>query len=873
MKQYFSLLLLCSILLMGCKSRTVTAPTVTVEERMLDTMFITADKPDNLKETEEFTLPRYNPSFTLRNNIVHTKLDLRFDWAKEHVLGKATLTVKPYFYPVDQLSLDAKGFDIHNITFADRSTPLKYEYDGQKIVVDLGKTIPSGQEYKVFIDYTAKPAEVAPGGGSAAITSDQGLFFINPRGEDPNKPQQIWTQGETEWNSRWFPTIDKPNERCTQETALTVQDKYKTLSNGTLVDSKKNSDGTRTDYYKMSLPHAPYLFMVAVGDFAVIKETWNGKPVEYFVEPEYEESARGIFSNTKEMLTFFSDKLGVSYPWEKYSQIIVRDYVSGAMENTTGVIFGEFIQKTNRELIDDHNELIIAHEMFHHWFGDYVTCESWANLTMNEGFANYSEYLWFEHKYGVDEAEQHRLNEKNNYVGSVAQGGAHPLIHFGYNDKEDMFDAHSYNKGGLVLHMLRNYMGDDAFFAGLKKYLVDNAYTAVEAHDLRLAMEEIAGEDLNWFFNQWYFASGHPEVKIDYNYDSERGFVEVLLEQTQNTDRFPAIFQLPISIDIYQGNQPRREYIVMDQRKQAFQFKVSSKPTLVNVDADRVLLWEKLDNKSEADYVFQFYNAPLFLDRYEAVEALKGSPESASQQVMIEALDDPFWAIRSTAMQYIDPSTASVAVKTKMGNLAKNDPHSKVRAAAFAFIGEAGDKANAPAMRKAIENQKEAYRVVASALGALAKVDEKEALTYAKKMESDDNGNVIQAVGNVYGMIPDKSNLAFFENNWDKMDAFAAFSFFDNYSSLVQSVDFDSADKSVDKLRVVAMDQDISQWKRFAATKGIFDLKEFYLEKAATGGRDPEVLKTRASALGEVIKEISAAETNGQLKMIYTNFK
>jgi len=221
------------------------------------------------------------------------------------------------------------------------------------------------------------------GGGSAAITSDQGLFFINPRNEDSEKPQQIWTQGETEWNSRWFPTTDKPNERCTQEMYLTVEDKYVTLSNGLLKSSKKNADGTRTDYWKM-----------------------------------------------------------VKYPWQKYSQVVVRDYVSGAMENTTGVIFGDFVQKTERELIDNHNDGIVAHEMFHHWFGDYVTCESWANLTMNEGFANYSEYLWFEHKYGREEADRHLRNEMNGYLGSVGQGGAHPLIHWGYNDKEDMFDAH-----------------------------------------------------------------------------------------------------------------------------------------------------------------------------------------------------------------------------------------------------------------------------------------------------------------------------------------------------------------------------------------------------------------------------------------------
>ena len=189
-------------------------------------------------------------------------------------------------------------------------------------------------------------------------------FLSTPRGEDPNKPQQIWTQGETEWNSKWFPTIDKPNERCTQEMYITVEDKFKTLSNGVLVNSIKNEDGTRTDFWKMAQPHAPYLFMIAVGEFAVVQDKWEGIPLDYYVEPEYERSARAIFGNTVEMLDFFSSKLGIKYPWAKYAQIVVRDYVSGAMENTTSVIFGDFVQKHEEDLIDNNNDRIVAHELF-----------------------------------------------------------------------------------------------------------------------------------------------------------------------------------------------------------------------------------------------------------------------------------------------------------------------------------------------------------------------------------------------------------------------------------------------------------------------------------------------------------------------------
>ncbi|MEM8909604.1 MAG: M1 family metallopeptidase, partial [Bacteroidota bacterium] len=490
-------------LLIGCKTNQPalvnTAPLeeVIIEERDLDTMVVTAPKPNKLKTPQEYSLPPYAPSFTLDNDLLHTILDLRFNWAEELVYGKATLKLQPWFYPTNQVRLDAKDFDFHSITLVGEQEQLKYDYDGSQIIIYLGKTFTRTEQYELLIDYTARPSRMGGQGGSAAITSDQGLFFINPKGEEPDKPTQIWTLGETEWNSRWFPTIDKPNERCTQEMYLTVEDKYQTLSNGLMLSSTKNADGTRTDYYKMDQPHAPYLFMITIGEFAVEKESWEGIPLEYYVEHDYKESAKNIFAHTPEMLTFFSKITGVKFPWPKYSQVVVRDFVSGAMENTTGVTFGDFVQKTNRELIDNHNDGIVAHELFHHWFGDYVTCESWSNLTMNEGFANYSEYLWFEHKYGVDDADRHRQSEMRGYLESTATGGAHPLIHFGVADKEDMFDAHSYNKGGLVLHMLRNYIGDDAFFATLEKYLKDNAYAAVEAHDLRLVTEEVCGQDFN----------------------------------------------------------------------------------------------------------------------------------------------------------------------------------------------------------------------------------------------------------------------------------------------------------------------------------------------------------------------------------------
>jgi len=868
---------LCTILLIASCSTTqkitdVEEPVITIDEtefRDLDTMVVSAEKPIELKKAEDYKLPAYAPTYSLKNDLVHTRLDLSFDWAKQQVIGKAELVLKPYFYPTNELHLDAKGFDILKV-MSPTGKELTYDYDGKVMHIKLDREYKKTENYKVIVKYIAKPTE-GEIGGSTAITSEQGLFFVNHDGADNEKPMQIWTQGETQWNSRWFPTIDHPNERCTQEMYLTVQDRFETLSNGKLLSSNKNPNGTRTDYWKMDLPHAPYLFMIAIGEFAIVKDTWQGIPVDYYVEEEYKPYARQIFEHTPEMLTYFSDILGVKYPWPKYSQIIVRDYVSGAMENTTGVIFGDFVQKTDRELIDNDNDYIVAHELFHHWFGDYVTCESWSNLTMNEGFANYAEYLWFEHKDGRDRADHHRINELNGYLGSVQGGGAHPLIWFEAPSGEAMFDAHSYNKGGLVLHMLRNYVGDEAFFASLNKYLVDNAYTAVEAHDLRLAFEEVTGQDLNWFFNQWYFASGHPELTIDSDYNVETKTASVTIEQTQNPDNSPAIFQLPIAIDIYESaGKVVRKNVMLDQRKQTFTFDINTKPALINVDADKVLLAERKDNKSEAEYLFQYYNAPNLMDRFEAIQFLKESSSKEAKEVKKAALKDDFWFIRNMSIGMIEPDASAYET---MAALAINDPHSSVRESALTYL-VAAEAPQVAAVTATILEKEQAYSVIASALMALQQTDPAKASEMAAKFEKDsDNASILSAVGAVYALQGDAKKLSFFENNWHRIDGPSVMDFFGGYGYLLQSSGVDIK-PAIQKLYGLSTDRNQSLWRRFASTKTLSDLKQV-MEQSLGQVTDETVIsemKTTITSIENYIKEIKEKETDPQLKGVYENF-
>ncbi|HRQ51591.1 MAG TPA: M1 family aminopeptidase, partial [Agriterribacter sp.] len=683
-------------------------------------------------------------------DLVHTKLEARFDYEKAYMYGKVWITLEPHFYSTDSVVLDAKGMDIKAVAIVQRTVtkPLKYTYDGRQINIRLDKTYSKGEQYKIYVDYTAKPNELAKG-GSEAIKDDKGLYFINPLGEEKDKPVQIWTQGETESTSVWCPTIDKPNQKCTQEFFLIVPSQYVSLSNGKLLQQQKNADGTRTDYWKMDLPHSPYLFFIGIGDYAVIKDLYNGKEVSYYVEKAYASVARKIFGNTPEMIAFFEKITGVSYPWPKYAQMTARDYVSGAMENTTATLHQESAQQDSRQLLDGNAwENTIAHELFHHWFGDYVTAKSWSNLTVNESFANFSQVLWSEYKYGKDAGDAENYKNMQQYLSSP-EDAKKPLVRFHYKDKEDMFDAVSYQKGGRILNMLRNYLGDDAFYKGLNLYLTTHKFNNAEAHQLRLALEEISGRDLNWFFNQWYFGSGHPKLTIDYAYNDSSKTVSVHVKQTQAE----AAFMLPVAIDIYNGKERKRHQVWVDQKDQLFTFAVTARPDLVNFDGDKILLCEKKETgKSLANYVHQYTVAGSYVDRREAISGFAALQDSTTAVEMLKtALRDRYLELRIFALHSADLTKEHVkqALESTIFIVAKGDPEPTVRAEALMALSLYDKPIYKELIQRSVNDS--SYSVAGAALLSLNQLDKPEAYAKAKKLTATKTkGKLAEAISNVF---------------------------------------------------------------------------------------------------------------------------
>ncbi|WP_282072370.1 M1 family metallopeptidase [Polaribacter atrinae] len=696
----------------------------------------------------------YKPERDKINDLVHTKLKVDFNFKEKQLNGEAWVTAKPHFYATNKITLDAKAMIIHQISLDNKKLDYNYNYDDASIVIDLPKEYKKDEEFTLYIKYTARPEKVQQK-GSAAITDAKGLYFINADGLDKNKPTQIWTQGETEASSCWFPTIDSPNQKTTQEIYITVPKKFVTLSNGKLMSQIENGTD-RTDYWKMDQKHAPYLFFMGVGEYEVIKDSYKDIPVDYYVEKEYAPYAKDIFGLTPEMIGFFSKILGVEYPWNKYSQIVGRDYVSGAMENTTAVIHGEQAYQTPGQLIDENvQENTIAHEIFHHWFGNLVTTESWSNLTLNESFANYSEYLWREHKYGKLDADMHLFEDCQAYLDG--QNTDKHLVRFNYVDKEDMFDLVSYNKGGAILHMLRNYLGDDAFFLGLKTFLTENKYQAAEVHQLRLVFEKITGKDLNWFFNQWYFGAGHPRIEVSYDYNTIQKKVTVNLLQLNVNE-----FKFPLAIDIFENGQKTRHNVFVNGNDASFTFPYTKQPTLIQINADGVLLSEITENKVLSDYIFQLKNAENYAHRREALlEVAKKQEEKDAFSAVEAAMSDPSYKIRILALQKIDliNKFSKKDAIHKIMQIANNDPKTLVQATAIETLGKLTD----PELKSIFEKglQSKSYSVIGKSLVAMYYIDKPTAVAKSRELPDEIRKILATPLTRIYIEEKDENELPF----------------------------------------------------------------------------------------------------------------
>lgn len=703
----------------------------------------------------------YQPMATRVMDLIHTELHLEFDYRKQQVPGIAKLTLRPYARPVQEFQLDAKGFALRSVTARQKGKELavRYQYDSTNITIYSGRKLNLSDTIEVTIVYTARPNDL-PNEGGRAITDSRGLYFINPLGTDPNKPRQIWTQGEPKCNSAWFPTIDEPNEKHTQDLFLLVDTSDVTLSNGLLVGSVRKGE-KREDHWKQTLPHAPYLTMLAVGNFGVTKDQWRGKEVSYYLEPAFSPYARAIFGSTVNMLEVFSTVTGVPYPWEKFSQIVCRDFVSGAMENTSAVLHNEMVQHTAREGIDQNQEGIIAHELFHHWFGDLVTARSWSNIALNESFATYGEYLYNEAAHGKTYADAHFGHNLEAYLRSKSK---HQLSLFrpNYNDPDEVFDVVSYQKGSTILHYLRSELGDAVFFEGMRLYLTRNAFGAADFHDLRKAMEEASGRDLYSFFKQWFEGKGHPELAGSARMVIDKTSAKQYVVVQQVQDSAFGVFNLKLDLLFaFADGSLKEKTVQLNERETKILLEEES---VNNVVCTGVWLdpYGKVpalihDAKVEQDLLRQLQNA-LKMDAVplakRAIRTMLNVKQKTSVQVQLSAVrfllqhHDPTFQLM--AFQLMNANTALYGpMEDTLQLLITQSRSQQVKNEAWDQLASNG---NGPGQKDLLLRglSDSSYEVMSYCLQGLVRLDVNLALASCEKLESEPSAVIQRTIGWIY---------------------------------------------------------------------------------------------------------------------------
>jgi len=547
------------------------------------------------------------------------------------------------------------------------------------------------------------------------------------------------------------------------------------------------------------------------------------------------------------------------------------------MENTTATVFGEDIQRTEKELLDADGEDVIAHELFHQWFGDLVTCESWSNLPLNESFANYSEYIWISHKYGKDAGDAHLNTDLEIYFNEAKVKQAN-LIRYYYNDKEDMFDGHSYNKGGRVLHMLRTYVGDDAFFASLKLYLNTKKFSSVEISDLRLAFEAITGEDLHWFFDQWFMSSGHPELAVNSYYNDTTKQIVLTVSQNQNFS-FAPLYKLPIAVDIYSANAKERHQITITKQEEKFYFDAKSKPNLVEFDADHALIAVISEVKTPEEWIYQYKNCTTYFARSEAIKKLSQLKGKVVYDCLLSATTDKFHAIRAQAAEILSENFSkenAVQLKQTFYNMAMKEEKSYLRSQALKYWNKlAKDDEKVKEVLTNATNDK-SYLVQTMALYLLNKSDQDLGFEMAKKFENETNINMVNEVSHIFAELGSDKENEFFIKNYNRISGFEKYEFIEIYGKYLLGRSDEVINVGVKLLERDARHNNIWFIKLNAVNK-INQLIDMYSQREIElKGKSDKLTQYQNTVLQKekiqnLLSDIKKAETNENLIKIYKN--
>ncbi|MEZ6112151.1 MAG: M1 family aminopeptidase [Pirellulaceae bacterium] len=641
----------------------------------------------------------------------HIRLDLRFDLDAQAIDGRATIRFAP-FKPLKTLTLDAaemKIVDVERLPNEGEPVALKHRSRKQQLEIDLDRELAFGETTTIAIRYEVRQPR-------------HGAHFVIPDKHEPDQPKMVWTQSEPEYARYWYPCFDSPNDRLTSEIVATAPAGLFVLSNGSLANTTDNGDGTKTWHWTQQQTHVPYLMSVVVGDFEAYEQKWGEVPVTSYVPRGRLADAPRSFEKTPGMMQFFSQKIGVAYPWPKYAQICVDEYNWGGMEHTSATTLNLSTLHDARAHLDVSSVNLVAHELAHQWFGDLLTCKDWGELWLNESFATYFANLWTEHDEGWNEATWDGQGDTDSYLGE-SKRYVRPIVSYQYNEPSNMFDRHSYPKGGRVLHMLRFVLGDERFWRAINHYVTVNQHRTVETADLRIAIEESTGETLNWFFDQWIYHAGHPQFHVAWRWDEAAGQVTVTVKQTQKVDETTPLFRTPVEIELAWGTESQVKRIEVSKAEETFHFPADRRPSRVCFDPNNWILKELTAEQSKEELLDQLTNDEHVMCRVRAVAALKpfAKDDDVAAALATTLKQDPFWGVRQEAAKTLREETGDVPRRALIEALAV-DTKAQVRRAAAASLARYPHDDSRAALRTAIGGDR-SYFVVAEALRSLLKID------------------------------------------------------------------------------------------------------------------------------------------------------
>ena len=689
-----------------------------------------------------FTLPGSTTHYARDReyDVQHIRLDLTVDPEKKKLDGTAHLTLKPIAENVTRLEFDAVELEVKDVKLSDNNrnegpaNKAKFENTGRKIIVYLDRALKNHDNVTVSIRYSGQPR--------------RGLYFIGPDKYNPKRSYSAWTQGEDEENRYWYPSYDYPNDRTTSEVVVTVPDNYVAVSNGTLVETK-DEKGRRMKmfHWKQDIPHVNYLLSLAIAEYSISKETADGVELQYYVPKGREEDGKRSFEKTGQMVRFFSEYFGVKYPYPKYAQVIASDFIFGGMENISATTLTENTLHDKRAHLDYSSEDLVAHELAHQWWGDLVTCRDWSHAWLNEGFATYSEALFKEHDMGRDEAVYYQMHDLELYLEEDKERYRRPIVSKTYLDPGELFDRHLYEKGALVLHALRHYLGDDSFQKGLKTYAEKYREKIVETNDFRRTLEDVTGRDLEGFFDQWVYHSGLPEFKVGYDWDDNAMIAKLTVSQTQPTDSdTPAVFQTPADVSFTMSKGVVTKKISIDQRDQVFFFSLPEKPRDVEFDPGNWIPKSLDFDKPKSMLLYQLQSDKNSVGRVRAAQRLAKYPTEDTISTLKEAImKDPFWGVQAEAAKTLGNIRTAPALRALIAGL--KTKHPKARRAVVKALGEYRDDEAAKELIEIAQEGDPSYFVEAEALRSLGKTRSSKAFDVLKMALKKDSFNETIRIG------------------------------------------------------------------------------------------------------------------------------